>query len=58
MTHNLHIIALGAHPAAFCSCQKWGFAFAGAANETDATKRAKLAQEHAQHAKAFRRRRK
>jgi len=58
MTHDLRVIALGTHPAACCSCQKWGFIFAAVKGDTDASNRAKLAREHAEHVKAHKRGRK
>ena len=58
MTHDLRVIALGTHPAACCSCQKWGYAFAGAENASDTTKRKALLKAHAEHVKSPKRRRK
>jgi len=58
MTHDLRVIALGTHPAACCSCQNWGYAFAGAENASDTTKRKALLKAHAEHVKAHKRGRK
>ena len=49
MTHHLTILSIGSHPAATCSCSKWGYTFTDVPGDTSKMKLDRLEEGFREH---------